>query len=152
MAAVRVGLLGNTFVINPSAAEMDKSSLDLVLAGTSDRLAMIEGYCSFLTDAQMEEVRHLLLLFLSIRSAYARFTMSTRACDTCVVAVTLLQPERESWIIEGLACCDFDDDNSRACTGCGVWHEGCQRAVCRPTGLAAEDRQIKDGRTRAHPA
>ena len=56
MAAVRVGLVGDIFIVNPSAAEMTDSRLDLMLAGTGDRVAMIEGYCKWLSNAEMAEV------------------------------------------------------------------------------------------------
>lgn len=56
MAAVRVGLVGDSFIVNPSAAEMTDSRLDLMLAGTGDRVAMIEGYCKWLSNAEMAEV------------------------------------------------------------------------------------------------
>lgn len=55
IAAVRVGLVGNQFIINPTVAQMEKSSLDLMLAGTDDAILMIEGYCDFLTEEQILE-------------------------------------------------------------------------------------------------
>ena len=33
------------------------SKLDLVLAGTKDAILMIEGYCDFMTEEQMLQVR-----------------------------------------------------------------------------------------------
>ena len=55
IGAVRVGLINNQFVINPSISEMEESSLDLLLAGTQDAILMIEGYCDFLTEEQIIE-------------------------------------------------------------------------------------------------
>ncbi len=55
VGAVRVGLIGDTFVINPTIEEMEKSRLDLMLAGTEDAILMIEGYCDFLTEEQILE-------------------------------------------------------------------------------------------------
>lgn len=55
IAAVRVGRIGEQFVINPTVEELEKSSLDLMLAGTEDAVLMIEGYCDFLTEAQVIE-------------------------------------------------------------------------------------------------
>lgn len=55
VAAVRVGLIEDRFVINPTIPEQEKSKLDLVLAGTEDAILMIEGYCDFLTEAQLLE-------------------------------------------------------------------------------------------------
>lgn len=53
LAAVRVGLVNDIFVINPTSEEMKVSLLDLMLAGTSDAIMMIEGYCDFLTEEQV---------------------------------------------------------------------------------------------------
>lgn len=55
LGAVRVGLLNNRFIINPTAEEMKTSLLDLMIAGTSDAILMIEGYCDFLSEDQVIE-------------------------------------------------------------------------------------------------
>lgn len=55
IAAVRVGLIEDRFVINPTITEQSKSKLDLILAGTDDAILMIEGYCDFLSEAQLLE-------------------------------------------------------------------------------------------------
>lgn len=47
VAGVRVGRVNGQFVINPSQALIEKSDLDLMLAGTDDAILMIEGYCNF---------------------------------------------------------------------------------------------------------
>lgn len=53
IGAVRVGLINDQFVINPSMEEQKESILDLMLAGTDDAILMIEGYCDFLTEDQI---------------------------------------------------------------------------------------------------
>jgi len=55
IAGVRVGMIDGKFVVNPTLQEMEKSSLDLMLAGTADALLMIEGYADFLTEEQILE-------------------------------------------------------------------------------------------------
>ncbi|KAL4419130.1 hypothetical protein ABPG77_002643 [Micractinium sp. CCAP 211/92] len=56
VAGARVGLLpGRGFVVNPTVAEQQESSLDLLIAGTSEAVLMIEGFCDFLTEEQMLE-------------------------------------------------------------------------------------------------
>ncbi|KAK8978692.1 hypothetical protein V6N11_001699 [Hibiscus sabdariffa] len=42
IAGVRVGLLGDKFVVNPTTKEMEDSTLDLFLAGTDNAILMIE--------------------------------------------------------------------------------------------------------------
>lgn len=57
VAGVRVGLLPERgFVINPTVADMETSTLDLIVAGTADAVLMIEGFCDFLTEDEMLEV------------------------------------------------------------------------------------------------
>lgn len=42
IAGVRVGLIGDKFIVNPTTKEMEDSDLDLVLAGTDSAILMIE--------------------------------------------------------------------------------------------------------------
>ena len=57
VAGVRVGFTDEEgIIVNPTVAQMSDSRLDLVLAGTADKLLMVEGFCDFLTDGQMQEV------------------------------------------------------------------------------------------------
>jgi polyribonucleotide nucleotidyltransferase len=55
VGGVRVGLIDNNFIVNPTVEEMKKSRLDLILAGTEDAILMIEGFCDFLTEEQILE-------------------------------------------------------------------------------------------------
>ena len=55
LAAVRVGHIDGEFVVNPTKSQMEKSELDLVLAGTEEAILMIEGYCDFFTEEQVLE-------------------------------------------------------------------------------------------------
>lgn len=43
IGAIRVGLINGQFVFNPSYVEQDKSDLDLLVAGTCERLIMVEA-------------------------------------------------------------------------------------------------------------
>jgi polyribonucleotide nucleotidyltransferase len=53
VGAVRVGLVDNQFVINPTTEQQKHSKLDLMLAGTEEAILMIEGFCDFLTEDQV---------------------------------------------------------------------------------------------------
>ncbi len=53
IGAVRVGLINNEFIVNPTIEEQKQSRLDLILAGTDDAILMIEGYADFLTEEQI---------------------------------------------------------------------------------------------------
>ncbi|KAJ1287887.1 hypothetical protein BS78_02G044900 [Paspalum vaginatum] len=55
IAGVRVGLINDQFVINPTTEQMENSDLDLMMAGTDSAILMIEGYCDFLTEEKLLE-------------------------------------------------------------------------------------------------
>lgn len=55
VGAVRVGYLDGKFLVNPTAQQLSKSKLDLMIAGTEDAVLMIEGFCDFLTEEQVLE-------------------------------------------------------------------------------------------------
>ncbi|KAL5539031.1 hypothetical protein UlMin_043691 [Ulmus minor] len=53
VAGVRIGLVGDKFIVNPTTEEMEDSELDLLLAGTDSAILMIEGYCEFLSEEKL---------------------------------------------------------------------------------------------------
>ncbi|WP_250122897.1 polyribonucleotide nucleotidyltransferase [Chroococcidiopsis sp. CCMEE 29] len=55
MAAVRVGLLGDDFIINPTYAEIESGDLDLVVAGSPQGVIMVEAGASQLPEQDIIE-------------------------------------------------------------------------------------------------
>lgn len=55
VAAVRVGMVDGQFVLNPSNEELAKSELDLLAAGTTDKITMIEVESKEVPESKMEE-------------------------------------------------------------------------------------------------
>jgi polyribonucleotide nucleotidyltransferase len=55
MAAVRVGLVGDDFIINPTYKEIAEGDLDLVVAGSPDGVIMVEAGANQLPEADMIE-------------------------------------------------------------------------------------------------
>ena len=55
MAAVRVGLLGDDFILNPSYREIERSELDLVVAGTPLGVIMVEAGANQLPEQDVIE-------------------------------------------------------------------------------------------------
>lgn len=55
MAAVRVGLVGDDFVINPTYQEMETGDLDLVVAGSPDGVIMVEAGANQLPEDDVIE-------------------------------------------------------------------------------------------------
>ena len=53
VGASRVGLVDGKFILNQSKAELENSSLDLVVAGTKDAVLMVESETSGLTEDVM---------------------------------------------------------------------------------------------------
>jgi len=53
VAQVQVGLIDDTFVVNPTNEQMSASRLNLIVAGTKDAVLMIEGAADFLPEKTM---------------------------------------------------------------------------------------------------
>ena len=53
VGASRVGYIDGKYVLNPSKAELEKSKLDLVVAGTKDAVLMVESEANGLTEEEM---------------------------------------------------------------------------------------------------
>ncbi|MEK6774923.1 MAG: polyribonucleotide nucleotidyltransferase [Bdellovibrionota bacterium] len=50
-AAVQVGRVEGQFVANPTPQQMEKSDLNIIVAGTRHGLLMVEGECQFISEA-----------------------------------------------------------------------------------------------------
>ena len=55
IAAVRVGLVDDRFVLCPTYTDLDRSSLNLVVAGSEDAIVMVEAGAEDLPEARMVE-------------------------------------------------------------------------------------------------
>ncbi|MEO0948676.1 MAG: polyribonucleotide nucleotidyltransferase, partial [Cyanobacteria bacterium J06641_5] len=55
MAAVRVGLIGDDFIINPTYSEVAAGDLDLIVAGTPDGVVMVEAGANQLPEQDVIE-------------------------------------------------------------------------------------------------
>src|SRR5215470_18032827 len=55
IAGVRVGLVDGQYVINPSFEQRKTSKIDLVVAGTSDGIVMVEAGAKEVTEPQVVE-------------------------------------------------------------------------------------------------
>src|ERR1051325_6129055 len=55
IAGLRVGLIDNEFVINPTFEQRKQSKLDMVVAGSSDGLVMVEAGAKEVSEAQVVE-------------------------------------------------------------------------------------------------
>ena len=53
VGAARVGFIEGKYVLNPSKKELEKSKLDLVVAGTKDAVLMVESEANGLTEEEM---------------------------------------------------------------------------------------------------
>ncbi|MGA1874328.1 MAG: polyribonucleotide nucleotidyltransferase [bacterium] len=53
IAAVRVGLIHDELILNPTSKELDESDLNLVVAGTRDAVVMVEGQANEISEETM---------------------------------------------------------------------------------------------------
>src|SRR5471030_2928490 len=57
IGAVRVGMIDEQFIVNPTVEEQKRSKLDLMLAGTEEAILMIEGYADFRSEEHTSELQ-----------------------------------------------------------------------------------------------
>jgi len=55
MAQVKVGRIDGEFIINPTIDELEKSEIDMIVAGTADSVIMIEGEMAEISEQEMLE-------------------------------------------------------------------------------------------------
>jgi polyribonucleotide nucleotidyltransferase len=55
VGAVRIGMLDDDFVINPTLQEMEESTLDLVVAGTREAISMVEAGANEVSEEDLLE-------------------------------------------------------------------------------------------------
>jgi polyribonucleotide nucleotidyltransferase len=55
IAAVRVGRIGGEFICNPTRSELQQSDIDIVVAGTSKAIVMVEGGADQVAEAEIVE-------------------------------------------------------------------------------------------------
>ena len=52
VAGVRVGIVDGEYLVNPSKSQLESSTLDMVMAGTSDAVMMVEGGAKEISEEQ----------------------------------------------------------------------------------------------------
>jgi len=76
IAAVKVGRVDGKHVINPTPEELEKSDIDMIVAGTSESIVMVEGGAEFVPDTEVltalnyghEEIKKIIALQETLRS------------------------------------------------------------------------------------
>jgi polyribonucleotide nucleotidyltransferase len=80
VGAVRIGLIGDEFIINPTLQESEDSDLDLVVAGTAEAISMVEAGANEVDEETMlealgiahEEIRSLCAAQIELREKAGR--------------------------------------------------------------------------------
>ncbi|MDR1649795.1 MAG: polyribonucleotide nucleotidyltransferase [Synergistaceae bacterium] len=98
IGAVRVGLIGDKLIVNPTEGQMADSSLDLLVAGHDDGVTMVESGCGevseeILVDAielAQGEIKKLIALFRQMKAEIGKPELA--------IAVSDRHPEIDAWI------------------------------------------------------
>ena len=53
VGAVRIGKIDGEMIVNPTHQDVEKSTMDLVVAGTADSVIMVEAGCKFVTEDEI---------------------------------------------------------------------------------------------------
>ncbi len=86
IAASRVGFENEEYVLNPSKAQLEKSKLDLVVAGTKEAVLMVESETSGLTEKQMLD---------AVKFGHEKFVPVIKAIESLAKKCG-----KEKWIVE----------------------------------------------------
>ena len=96
VGAVRIGLIGDEFIINPTLQETEESELDLVVAGTADAISMVEAGANEVDEDTMlealqiahEEIRGLCAVQLELQKVAGKpkWDVAPAAVDEKVLA------------------------------------------------------------------
>jgi polyribonucleotide nucleotidyltransferase len=89
VGAVRIGLIGDEFIINPTLQEAEESELDLVVAGTAEAISMVEAGAREVDEETMLE---------ALQIAHEEIQ---RLCEVQMELVT--RSGKEKWEVEGTA-------------------------------------------------
>jgi len=91
IAEVRVGRLNGQFIVNPTHLEIEQSDLELVVAGTSDSIIMVEGESNQVSEDDLlsalrfaqTELRKLVQLQIELRkeAGKEKWEIKTKAID-----------------------------------------------------------------------
>lgn len=87
IAGVRVGKIGEEFILNPTFAAREKSELDLIIAGTPERVLMLEAGANEVSEEVMNEavlfgqkhLRKIIELINEVREKVGRTKMIVEA-------------------------------------------------------------------------
>ena len=92
IACVRVGLIDEEYVINPTYSERSRSRLDLIVAGSSDAIVMVEAGAKEVSEDEMltalqkghEAIRQLVTTIdeMAAAAGEAKLELPTRTVDT----------------------------------------------------------------------
>ncbi len=118
VAGVSVGLVDGNLVINPGMAERERSTLQLTVAGTMDKVVMIEAGAFEVPDDKMyeaimlahDEIKKLCVFFAKIAEEIgkAKFAYSAFSCNTELYDVL-----KANELDKIRHCLDTDDKNIR---------------------------------------
>lgn len=99
VASVRVGMVDGAFVVNPTAIEMEQSTVDVVIAGTESAILMIEGFADFVSeDTLLEalEVGHTAISEICVQMTVCLLS-PCQALNLCITSCTV--DRLQAWLI-----------------------------------------------------
>ena len=92
IGCVRVGKIDGEFVVNPTFAQLEESTMDVVVAGTKDSILMVEGGTREVPEAELID---------ALRFAHAHIQVCVKLQDD--LARTNAKPKRELMPLEDLS-------------------------------------------------
>lgn len=93
VAGVRLGMIDGKFIINPTQAELEKSDLDVLVAGTESSIIMVEGNANQVDEKTMAE--GLFYAHKEMQSLIKLQKEMAQACGKAKMSFTKAEPPQD---------------------------------------------------------
>ena len=100
IGAVRVGKINGQYIANPSNVQMRESTIDLIYAGSPDKVIMIEGSAEFCSEQEMKEAMYFANEIVKIQVAAQLELQKVAGKTKKTPKLYLVPPELDKKLIE----------------------------------------------------
>ncbi|MGH7557383.1 MAG: polyribonucleotide nucleotidyltransferase [Gemmatimonadota bacterium] len=119
VAGVRVGMLDGDYVVNPTNEQVDTSPLDVVVAGTSDSVSMVEGSASEVSEKTLlggiraghEVIQKIIAVIDELRREAGRPEMSWSPPENDVELARRVEERAQGGVGDAMQIADKEERN-----------------------------------------
>ncbi len=119
VAGVRVGMVDGEYVVNPTNEQIEASPLDVVVAGTSDSVSMVEGSAREVSEETLlggiraghEAIRKIVAVIEELRQEAGRPDMAWSPPETDDELARRVEERAQGGVVEAMQIADKEERN-----------------------------------------